>query len=379
VEDERDSALVEVEAQGVLLEELKQQVDELQEEQGEAARLRGECHALRERVEEVRKSLERKQQELTDFKAHTQEGETRRAELELQEKKLKRQIGELQQQLDSVRCEGALQARARAGLKEKEELWAQRQGALESGLSDLRAGLEEQLSHNAVLGTQVEATELQRQQLEDILQRVAPAELQLFNNNTSARRKPPPAAPGPELELAQARAENRRLQAALGEQRLRTAEEAQQLARTSAQLRHLQKAADEGRLLSTAPASEASGGGDVEVGSLSAGDSSTCKVVSGGRVVLRELPTQQNRLVPEDVSESQKRATLESSDGKVKADAMAPAAKARVPRSSILKKPKCLDPSSAGTNNVDNRKENLAGDAAVARPAFRASRAGLLT
>jgi len=386
VEDERDSASMEVEAQGVWLEELKKQLLELQEEQGEAARLRGERDALRDRVEEVREALHRKEQELADFKAHTQEGESRRVELERQEKMRKRQVEELQRQLDSARCEGALQARTRADLREKEEVWAQRQGALESGLSDLRSGLDEQLKHSAALKEQVEATELQCQQLEDILRRAAPAELQLFLDNTSTRRKPPPAAPGPELELAQARAENRRLQAALGEQRLRTAEEAQQLARTSAQLRHLQRAADEGRLCSAVPAaaaaatlaSEAADAGEVRTSA--AGNDGGRAAAVGGRVALRELPTQQNQRIFENSGfDPEKRFPSTGADDKAKVDPSAPAAKARMPRNSILKKPKCLDAIAAGTNDVEQRKENLAGDAAAARPALRASRAGLLT
>jgi len=235
-EEEKQSLRDDIAEKEALLEEADRRIAQLEEEHVEAERLQAELDVVHGHGEALREELRLKGEEIQATRERAEQLERRVVAAERQDMKQARLVEELQRDVNDLREA----AKKRDDLEESDRIWMQQQRALESGLRDLRAGLEDEARHSTAMRQEAEVAERGRGQLEDLLRRVAPVEYQRFLESAASGHAAP-SAPGVTFELAQAKTEIRRLQDALHEQRLRVAEESQELAKTSAQLWRLRR------------------------------------------------------------------------------------------------------------------------------------------
>lgn len=356
---------------------LEEAVGRLEDERDDALDIlegqKEQLQAMTESNDKYRRNLEQSSEELGASRALARRFQERCSELDRKEQRHQRTVKELQRRSDGVHLSGALQVRAQADMKERDEVWAQRQGVLEEGFRDLRSGFLEQVKYNEGLKEQAEAAEARCGRLEESLRRIAPDELEVLSSCRDRRHQALPV-PGAEYDLVRARRDNRRLQAQLAEQRLKAAQESQQVAQLSAQLRRLQRSLDLGASTPSRGAVLASDDASGSTGTriaFASEQTEACAPESPGnspaRPPLRVLQPQVPRAFE---------AACRGADGPA---APAAAEKQRGPSSSILKKPKLLEISAVPEAPL--RKENL-GAARFAtlpsKPVHRAPRAGLL-
>ncbi|CAE8698213.1 unnamed protein product [Polarella glacialis] len=342
-EEEREDAKMELEAQSIHLEELRRQCSVLQQGQSEVQTAQRERDSLLQRELAVEGTLRRLKEELEANDERSRSNAARVTELETSKRTYVAEAETLKAQLRTARCEQSLRERCREGYAEREELWAQQQGELMERFRDLHQGLMEEAKKSTTFCEQAKASERRAAQLEELLQRFAPAELALLEksgsaNGAAARYSPRP--PGLQGDLLQFQAENRNLHAQLTEMRLRSADESQQLAKMAAKLRRFEKEAEQrhGSVREAEPS--------LALVDRTAGDRLQKAVVEGsvGRMPLAELNGNTSRRT----SVGGHRA----SDELKEAPALAPkpAARMPLPRHSILKKPK-EDQASVGKEN----------------------------
>jgi len=187
--------------------------------------------ALRQEREE-RRRLER---DLVDLKANTNNTQVHISTLTEGERLLREENRELQMKLSHCIYEQTQVLRRGAVLADREEVWEKKHGDLIAKLGVLEQGLRDQLDHS---------NELARQNAlyESSLRHVAPEELERIEeakeSGTQSIIRPSLC---PESEASRLRRENRRLQAALAEERLRSADGSRQVAQTAAKLRQLER------------------------------------------------------------------------------------------------------------------------------------------
>jgi len=394
-EDEAEGHMMEEESLRLILAEARRQVAELQGERGEAERQQREHIAaqLQDLQRENAETTQRLEQELASWRARALEGERRRGELEGRDRRQQEEAGDLRLQLQRSDYERSMVDRCRVGLLEREEVWAQRQGELLAKLEDLRVGLSEQSRLSESLQEQLETAEHRGQRMEELLRRLAPEELRRIDAAStvasgregslagslprggpeSEEKRRLLAAISEQHEEAQLREENRRLQALVSELRLRGADEAKQLAQTSARLRHLERSVEESQLLGAGQNAVALTAPPPAPAALPAPVMEAAQEPSSdGRLPLRELSASQHQqqaraqpaalsLAPRSPSPVAAKSRGQGGgdcapSGAAKAGMEANAlGRSRMPRNSILKKPKCL---SEDNDFVEHGKEN---------------------
>jgi len=261
---------------------LEEDVSKLEDERDDARDLLDGQKDLLQALKDGNTRLKRLQEQATKDMASLRSQVRDLEQKKLQADDMSRRFLELQKKVEGAQTElsGAAQARLRAELRQRDDLWSQRQGALEEGLEELRKGLEQQVSHNKALKTQLEASERRVGHFREALRSADVGLLEATERRALASLQPPVLQPGLELELARAKNEVRRLQSELASTRLRGAEESQQLAHASAQLRRLQRCNDDTRI--SAPTASSAVPSGVEAGAL--------RSTSGPRVAFVEDP-----------------------------------------------------------------------------------------
>lgn len=355
----------------IRLEGLQRHNKDLELRVNEVMCLRRDRDDLKRKGAESSSEATRLEKEVAEWRSKASTLEEQLLDVQGRERNQNLELDKLRTQVKQLNYEKLQAARSRSGLVEREGVWEMREGDLMSTICDLQRGLGEQSRHSDGLGEQLNSVEARCEQLEDLLQRFAPAELQLLNARGSDARRPATFLPSAQCEAVQLRLENRRLQAALAEQRLRNADSARQLAQLSSRLRHVERGESDRKPCPTVPLSE-EGVPEGTVSEVAPQPEATAASASHSQ------PDDRRRTAgdawPCDAEQS-------SDSTPVTGTAVADLASGRrrgAPRSSILKKPKLM-PNTCDNLDKENRWMNVSrNDSLRSRDVVKPKRIGIV-
>lgn len=246
LEDERDSYREQIELHESQKRELDRHSSEiltqLTETQEEVSRLQEERVELLEHGRTQGDDLQRQVDQLKCLELEAAKAaedkmlaDERVAQMEAQLGSVETTRAELLRRVQLSHFDLQQHERSRADFVRQEEVSAHRQSDLLSRIQDLAAGLNQEVAYRDRLCQQLDDSKRRAELLEELLLCIAPSELQRLEEEGKDALCFTDVS-----ELAQLRAENRRLHAQVSEQRLRNAEEVKRSVQASAKLRQLE-------------------------------------------------------------------------------------------------------------------------------------------